>query len=493
MLVQDRRTFLKTAGMVFAGLSFHGLIKGASSRTKRPNIIYILADDLGYGDLGCYGQKYIKTPNLDRLAAEGMKFTQHYAGSPVCAPSRCTLMTGKDTGHSYIRDNGRPKWRKHDPIHDIYAGQNPIPTEEVTIAELLKQAGYKTAAIGKWGLGYEGSSGDPNKQGFDYFYGYICQVHAHNHYPAFLWRNGEKIPIEGNDGHSLSGKHYAQDLLVEEAKSFIRQNKNHPFFLYLPFIIPHLSLQVPEESLDIYKGKIPETPYKHRGYLKHLYPHAAYAAMITHMDKGIGEIVNLISELGLDENTLIIFSSDNGPVYDRLGGADSDFFQSAGPFRGRKGSLYEGGIRIPMIARWKGKIKPGTTTDHISAFWDVLPTFCEIIGIDPPKGINGISFLPTLLGQYDKQKKHEFLYWEFPSYGGQQAVRLGNWKAIRTGLKKENSDTQIQLYNLKEDIKEEHNVASQYPDIVQKIKKIMLNYRTKSELFPLKEIYEREI
>jgi len=190
---------------------------------------------------------------------------------------------------------------------------------------------------------------------------------------------------------------------------------------------------------------------------------------------------------------LIIFSSDNGPVYDRLGGADSDFFQSAGPFRGRKGSLYEGGIRIPMIARWKGKIKPGTTTDHISAFWDVLPTFCEIIGIDPPKGINGISFLPTLLGQYDKQKKHEFLYWEFPSYGGQQAVRLGNWKAIRTGLKKENSDTQIQLYNLKEDIKEEHNVASQYPDIVQKIKKIMLNYRTKSELFPLKEIYKREI
>jgi len=453
-----------------------------------PNIVLILADDQGYAELGCYGQKWIKTPNIDRLAKEGMRFTQHYSGNAVCATARCVLMTGKHTGHAYIRSNGNPKGLEdlREKFGWEFPGQNPIPDEELTVAEVLKSKGYATAAAGKWGLGHFGTTGDPTTQGFDLFYGFNCQVHAHNHYPKFLWRNREKEVLPGND-RTLYGETYSQDKFVEVGLQFIRDNQDRPFFLYLPFAVPHLSIQVPEESLAQYKGKIPEHEYEHRGYLKHPYPHAGYAAMISHMDRGVGSIVKLIDELGLAENTLIIFSSDNGPTYNRLGGSDSEFFQSAGPLRGFKGSLYEGGIREPMIARWKDRIAAGTETDLPSAFWDVLPTLAEIAGADAPRGIDGISFAPTLLGRPDQQVRHEFMYWEFPSYGGQQAVRVGPWKGVRQNmLRKGNPDPlKIELYNLESDVGEQHDVAAEHPEIVAKIARIMREQHTPSELWPM--------
>jgi len=489
---RTRREFLKIAGVGLTDLTLLSQLTSCGKVRKKPNIILILADDLGYGELGCYGQKIIQTPHIDQLAAEGMRFTQHYAGSPVCAPSRCVLMTGKHTGHAFTRNNGRPNGKPHDPQNGIFAGQNPIPESEVTIAEILKQEGYTTSAIGKWGLGYIGSEGDPNKQGFNLFYGYNCQVQAHNHYPRFLWRNDQKEILEGND-RSFTGQRYSQDLFIKEAIQFINQNKNNPFFLYLPFIIPHLSIQVPEESLDQYKGKIPEESYQHRSnYEKHPFPRSGYAAMISHMDRGIGQMMETLKKLNLDDNTLVIFTSDNGPTYFRLGGSDSDYFQSAAPFRGLKGSLYEGGIRVPFIARWPGKIQSGTASDHASAFWDILPTLCEITGAEIPENIDGISFLPTLFGKKN-QKQHEFLYWEFPGYSGQQAVKMSNWKGIRTNLKKKNMDSSIQLYNLEEDIGEKNNVASQHPEIVEKIKKIMIQEHTESELFPFPEILNKKM
>ena len=485
-----RRAFLRVLGHTgAAALAGGGL--GCTAADKTPNIIYILADDLGYGELGCYGQQIIRTPYLDGMAAEGMRFTQHYAGSPVCAPSRCVLLTGKHTGHAFIRNNGRPASRTHDPEAGIFAGQNPIPDSEVTVAEALKAKGYATAAIGKWGLGYPGSSGDPNQQGFDLFYGYNCQVQAHNHYPRFLLRNRQQEALEGND-RTLSSRHYSQDLFIREAKQFIRKNRSRRFFLFLPVTIPHLGLQVPEESLNEYQGKIPEEPYTHRGYLQHPYPRAAYAAMITHMDRGIGEILALLSELGLENDTLVMFSSDNGPAYDRLGGTDSDFFQSAGPFRGLKGSVYEGGIRVPLIARWPGRIPKASVSDHVSAFWDVFPTLCDITGAKAPAGIDGLSFAPSLLGT-GRQGAHEFLYWEFPSYGGQQAVRLGDWKAVRTGLKQDDADHAIELYNLCEDGSESRNVAVDQPEVVGRVREILRSARTESEMFPFPEIHTRRM
>ena len=452
-----------------------------------PNIVLILADDLGYAELGCYGQKWIKTPNLDRLAAEGMRFTRHYCGNAVCAPSRCSLLTGKHPGHAYIRSNGDPKDLQHlkEKHGWVFPGQNPIPDAEVTIAEMLKARGYATAAIGKWGLGHFGTTGDPNRQGFDLFYGFNCQRHAHNHYPRFLWRNGRQEILPGND-RTLNGQTYSQDKFTEVALDFIRRNKDRPFFLYLPFAIPHLSIQVPEQSLAQYKGKIPEADYEHRGYLKHPFPRAGYAAMISHMDRDVGQIVALVKKLGLDENTLVVFSSDNGPTHDRLGGSDSAFFQSAGPFRGLKGSLYEGGIRVPMIARWPGKIKAGAVSDHLSAFWDVMPTVAELTGVDAPAGIDGISFAPTLLGRPGEQQKHKFLYWEFPGYGGQQAVRMGRWKAVRQGMARRNNKQplRIQLFDLDKDPGEQHDVAAENAGVVEKMRSIMASARVPSKLFP---------
>ena len=491
----NRREFIKTAG---SGLLTLGALLSTSrcrASQERPNIIFILADDLGYGELGCYRQSKIKTPHLDRMAQEGMKFTQHYSGSAVCAPARCTLLTGLHTGHAYIRDNDEMRERGdvwHDPNLE---GQRPIPEDTITIATLLQRAGYHTAAIGKWGLGGPDSPGHPNKHGFDLFFGYLCQRVAHNYYPTHLWKNNQKYILEGNEYffphqkfppdkdpydpqayQAYRGKIYSVDVMMEEALHFIEENKSHPFFLYLALPLPHVALQVPDDSLQEYQGQFPETPYLgEKGYLPHPTPRAAYAAMISRLDREVGRVMNLLKKLGLEEKTLVIFTSDNGPTY--AGGVDYEFFNSAGPLRGLKGSLYEGGIRVPLLVKWPGQVKPGTVSDHVSAFWDFLPTFMEIIGRPTPVETDGISMLPTWLGHPEKQITHEYLYWELH---GQQAVRWGDWKGIRRSPEKE-----IELYNLRTDISEAHNLANQHPEIVAKIQEIMSTARTESELFPL--------
>lgn len=463
--------------LAVVGLTWFAGLSSAQTRDAKPNVIFILADDLGWAELGCYGQKKIKTPHIDQLAADGMRFTQFYAGNAVCAPSRCCLITGKHPGHAHVRNN-----REFKP-----EGQEPIPTDTVTIAKLLKARGYATAAIGKWGLGGPGSDGDPNKQGFDLFFGYNCQRHAHNHYPTYLWKNDKKITLEGNTGGD-TGKTYSHDLMEAEALAFIKANKEKPFFLYVPFAIPHVAVQVPDDSLAEYKGKWDDPPYDgKKGYRPHANPRAAYAAMVTRMDRSVGRIASLIKELKLDENTIIFFSSDNGPTHN-VGGADSTFFESASTLRGLKGSLYEGGIRTPMIARWPGKIQAGTTSNFAGAFWDVMPTLCAITGADTPKDTDGINFLPTLLGQ-KTQKQHDFLYWEFPGYGGQQAVRMGNWKGIRQSLAKGAGKTE--LYNLAEDPNEKTNIAALQPEILARIERILKDQHVASKLFPLQSIDEK--
>lgn len=474
----DRRPARLGLGMAGGAIQLFALLlpvpqdhASAASPPRPPNVIFILADDLGYGELGCYGQQKIRTPNLDRMAAEGMRFTQHYCGAPVCAPSRCVLMTGLHTGHAAIRDNSAVKPE----------GQQPIPDETVTVAEVLKARGYATAAIGKWGLGPPGSTGDPNRQGFDLFFGYNCQRHAHNYYPTYLWRNDRRIELDGNDG-GLTGRQYSADLCTAEAIRFIKENRHRPFFLYLPYTIPHVAIQVPEDSLAEYRGLWPDPPYPgDRGYLPHPAPRAGYAAMVTRMDRYVGQIFALLKELDLDGQTLVMFSSDNGPTHGGVGGSDSEFFQSAGPLRGLKGSVYEGGIRVPLIARWPGKIKPASVSDHVCAFWDILPTVAEAAGASTPPGIDGISFLPTLLGT-GPQPKHEFLLWEFYGYGGQQAVRFGDWKGVRVNCHKDPAGP-IQLYNLKTDPAEKHDVADGHPEIVQKIQEIMIRQHTDSPLW----------
>jgi arylsulfatase A-like enzyme len=489
----DRRAFVKSVGIGAATVALADL-EGCMPARRQPNIVLIVADDLGYGELGSYGQQKIRTPNLDRMAVEGMRFTQHYSGSPVCAPSRCVLLTGMHTGHAYIRGNDEMAYRG-DVWHDLsLEGQRPLLPNTTTIATLLQEAGYVTGAMGKWGLGGPGSTGEPNRQGFDYWYGYLGQRLAHNYYPVHLWRNTEKRELDNEYFHPhqrlpatadpddpasyepYSGKQYSMDLIVEEALGFIRRHQDRPFFLYLPFTIPHVSLQVPAESVEEYAGAFPDTPYPgDRGYTPHRTPRAAYAAMITRMDGEIGRIMSLIAELGLDQDTIVLFTSDNGPTFN--GGTDSEFFESAGPLRGLKQDLYEGGIRVPLIARWPGRVAAGTVNDHVSSFWDYLPTLTALAGATTPSGIDGVSLLPTLEGRPEAQRRHEHLYWE---YSGAQAVRLGDWKAVRSRL-----DVEIELYDLSGDIAEQHDVASQHPDIVQRIEEIMQSDRTESELFPL--------
>jgi len=444
----------------------------SEKQAEQPNIIYILADDLGYGDLGCYGQTEIKTPSLDKMAAEGIRFTQHYAGNTVCAPSRCVLMTGLHTGHARIRDNS----------------SLPLNENDVTIADLLKDAGYKTGIIGKWGLGELNTSGFPSRQGFDYFYGYLNQVRAHNYYPEYLWRNREKDSLENKvifvqDGKlaglgsaAVEKKEYSHDLFTQEAMKFIENSSGSPFFLYLAYTIPHANDEywlVEEHGMEVpdygqYADK--DWPEAEKGL----------AAMISRMDGDIGALRLKLQELGIDKNTLIIFSSDNGPH--KEGGNDPAFFNSSGGLRGHKRDLYEGGIREPMIACWPGTIQPGRTSDHISAFWDFLPTACEVAGIDAPEKIDGISFLPELLGK--DQTEHEALYWEFRSQGGKQAVRKGKWKLVKLKVL-DPSKTIYELYNLEDDPAEQVDLAVQFPEVLDDMKKLLETERTESEDFPL--------
>lgn len=442
---------------------------------SKPNIIYILADDLGYGDLSCYGQEKFTTPNIDKLAKEGMLFTQHYSGSTVCAPSRSSLMTGLNTGHTPIRGN-----KGVEP-----EGEYPIPNANFTIAELLKEKGYTTGAFGKWGLGYPGSEGDPLQQGFDTFFGYNSQALAHNYYPEHLWDNKNKVILIENEG--IKNGQYAPDLIHQKALLFIEKNKSQPFFLYYASVLPHAELIIPQNNLDKFIGKFnPEMAYKAKDNSKGLkkgeyssqpHCHAAFAAMITLLDDQVGEIVSKIKALGLENNTLLIFTSDNGPH--KEGGADPDYFNSNGSLHGYKRDLYEGGIRVPMIAKWKGKIKEGSKTNHVSAFWDVMPTLAELEDAKINTAIDGISFLPTLL-KNGAQKKHKYLYWEFHELEGRQALRQGNWKLIKYNVLK---NGKYQLYNLKNDISETHDLASKMPKKVAELSKILESSRTESDVF----------
>ena len=461
-----RRTFLSRAAATVALTALPGFV-AAQQQGRKPNIIFILADDLGYGDVGCYGQKRIKTLNIDRLAAEGMRFTQAYAGSPVCAPSRCVLMTGLHTGHCYIRGNSK---------------QNLRP-EDVTVPKLLKQAGYATALCGKWGLGHEGSEGVPTRQGFDHFFGYLDQTHAHNYYPTFLLRNEERVklrnvvPDEGKVGQGVASQKidYSHDLIADDALAFIDRNKDRPFFLYAAFTLPHANNEAKQDGMEVPDlGEYKDTDWPER--------QKQHAAMITRMDRDVGRIMERLKRHGIDENTLVIFTSDNGPH--REGGNEPDFADSNGPLRGIKRAVYEGGIRVPFVARWPGHIEPGTTSDFLTMFQDFLPTAAAIAGVSVPNVIDGQSILPTLRGQ--SQKPPEHLYWEFHEAGFRQGVRMGDWTGVRQGIKEP-----LELYNLATDIGETKNVAAEHPQIVKKIEAYLAVARTESEHWPIREGAQR--
>jgi len=451
---------------------------GNNPQEKLPNIVYILADDLGYGDPGCYGQQKFKTPNIDKLASQGMLFRQHYTGCTVSAPSRSSLMTGLHTGHTPIR--GNKGW---DP-----EGQWPLAASSVTVAEMLKTKGYATGAFGKWGLGFIDTEGDPNKQGFDEFFGYNCQSLAHNYYPYWLWHNHEKIILRENEG--VQTGIYSADTIHSAAINFVKVNRNKPFFLFYASTIPHAELIAKPEYLKMFRGKFdPEKTfsgvdsgdtYRLGPYGSQSEAHATFAAMVKQLDDYVGDIMNKLQELGLEKNTIVIFASDNGPH--KEGGADPDYFNSNGPLKGYKRDLYEGGIRTPMIVRWPGKVKEASVSDHISAFWDIMPTLAEITGKQLVTETDGISFLPELLGNKG-QKQHEFLYWEFHEQGGKTAVRMGNWKGIKLNVDKA-PDKMMELYDLSKDIGETNNIAAENPEIVKKIDAIMKKEHVPSKDFP---------
>lgn len=464
-----RRDFLRAIGVGTAALAMPGWSRAYGGGKQKPNIILIVADDLGYGDLGCYGQKKTLTENIDRLAEEGMRFTQAYAGSTVCAPSRCSLMTGMHNGHNRIRDN---------LPHNIW-----LRPDDLTVAEVLKQAGYKTGGIGKWALGNPGSWGIPNYQGFDYWYGHLNQDQAHFYYPDYLWENDkvvllQKVVIENEVGKlrgNRGGKNvcYTHDFFTEKALSFVEQHREDPFFLYLAYTIPHFS-DYPKDTPEHFIVPSDE-PYTNKDW-----PQIAknYAAMVTRMDRDVGRIMELVKKLGIDENTIVFFTSDNGSY--KGSPIPIEFFDSNGILRGGKRDLYEGGVRIPMIVRWPGKIAAGQVSEQTWAFWDFLPTAAELAGLPVPKGLDGISMLPALLGK--KQESHEYLYWDYghvrKTY--KQAVRMGDWKGVRNGVV-----APIELYNLREDLSESKNVASKHPEVVSKIRKIMRTARTDSKDYPI--------
>jgi arylsulfatase A-like enzyme len=489
---------------IVASLVCFASLSSLEAAEKKPNIVFILADDLGYAELGCYGQKKIRTPHLDKLAAEGMRFTRHYSGNAVCAPSRCVLMTGKHPGHAWVRSNKGIKL----PGEEISYGQEPIPDSDVTVAELLKKQGYATGAFGKWGLGRPGSSGDPLKQGFDRFFGYNCQGRAHSYYSDYLQDDDKHFPLKNNPpipGHAslaegadpldpksyamFKGTDYASDHINEQALNFVKANQGRPFFLYYPTIIPHVALHVPDEELEPYlKLGWTEKPFTGRnengkpyGYTPHLTPKAAYAAMISRMDRYIGKLLGLLDELGLADNTMVVFTSDNGTTH-LADEVDYEFFESVGPLRGLKGSLYEGGVRVPAIVRWPGHVKAGSVSDFVSGFEDWLPTLMQVTGDSAavPEGVDGVSLVPVLEG---KGQTRPFLYREFPSYGGQQALWSGKWKAVRQDMLKGNE--QIELYDLDADIGEQHDVAAENPAVVKRLHQLMDGQHEPSEVFPL--------
>ena len=439
----------------------------AKQQSTQPNVIYILADDLGYGDLSCYGQSKFQTPNIDKLAAEGVQFMQHYTACPVSAPARCGLMTGKHTGHTAIRGNMK-EIGTDGKTYDTH-----LPASEFTLGELFKEKNYTTACVGKWGMGGIGTEGHPNKQGFDYFYGYLGQAHAHSYFPKFLHENSTEISLNKNE--------YSHDLIEEKAIKFIQNNKNKPFFLYLTFTIPHAELQIPKEYRIEYEDKfMPEKPHT-TNYTPQEKPHATFAAMVSRLDLSVGRIEKLLKELMLDENTIVIFTSDNGPHQE--GGADPKFFKSSGIYRGIKRDLYEGGIRIPMIAKWTNHFPAGTKSELPTAFWDMMPTFANLINAKTPKGLDGISFLPELSGKKQTQK-HDFFYWEFHEQGGKQAVLQGDWKLIKLQVLNPQK-TYFELYNIKTDPTEKENQLANFPEKVKQLSAIIDREHTENPIFKL--------
>lgn len=474
----DTKKFLYlSGGLTGAVAALSGCSSQKAPEQTAPNIIYIMADDLGIGDITPYGQTLIKTPNLERLAAQGMLFTQCYSGTAVSAPSRASLMTGCHTGHTFVRGN-----LGVDP-----EGQVAMPAGTFTMATMFKGAGYATGCFGKWGLGFPGSVSDPTEVGFDRFFGYNCQTLAHDYYPDHLWDNKQRVELAEN--YENKEVTYSADLIHSHAIDFIKENAGKPFFEFLSYTIPHAELILPKDSVyDYYVNLIPaeddkafiqNNPSRKGAYGSAERPLAAFAAMVSRLDAYVGEIMDLVDSLGIGDNTLIIFTSDNGPH--REGGADPDYFRSYGPYRGIKRDLYEGGIRMPMIMRYPGKVAAGTTNDHIMAFWDMLPTFSELAGYQGEITTDGLSFVPTLLGR-EGQQEHKYLYWEFHEMGGKQAVRYGDWKGVRLNVG-DPEKTVFELYNLSEDIHEDNNVAAQHPEIVAEMEAFMEESHTESELF----------
>lgn len=453
---------------------------------ERPNVLFILADDLGYGDLSCYGQERFETPAIDALALEGMRFTQVYAGTTVSAPSRSCLLTGMHSGHTYVRGN----------IEREPEGQYPLPAEAHTIFHVFKEAGYKTAAFGKWGLGFVGTTGDPQAQGCDTFFGFNCQLLAHSYYPDHLWDNSQRVDLKDNVLQVQYGRGtYAPDLIHQKALEYLdNASSDEPFFLWYPTILPHAELIVPEDSIirkfrgkyseKAFQGTEPGHPaFRKGGYCTQLYPHATFASMVTRLDVYVGQLVEKLKEKGLYDNTIIIFASDNGPH--KEGGADPDFFNSNSIYRGYKRDLYEGGIRVPLIVSWPGHVQAGTETDFMCAFWDMMPTFCDILSSDiqtSVEALDGISLLPVLTGQ-EGQKEHDYLYFEFQEQNGKQAVRKGVWKLICQNIR--GDKPYYELYNLAADPSERHNVIARYPDIAAELKEVMKEAHVESNDFPL--------
>lgn len=475
-----------------------GFLAGLTGDEERrpPNIVFVLADDLGYRELGSFGQKKIKTPRLDQLAQQGMRLTRHYAGSPVCAPSRCVLMTGRHPGHAAVRNN-----KEHKP-----EGQWAMPASEPMMSEMLKAIGFTTGAFGKWGLGPPGTHAGPMQRGIDRFFGYNCQRHAHSYYPDYLWDDRERIaldnqpPVPGhgrlkkgedpNDAKNYArfiGKDYAPDRILGAAKQFVTDNKDKPFFLYYPSVIPHLALHIPDEELEAYEGAFEEKPYPGgKGYTPHFKPRAAYAAMITRLDRSVGELLDLLDKHDLTDNTIVVFTSDNGATHSPIGGTDVDFFESCGELRGRKGSMYEGGIRVPAIVRWPGKIKAGSVSDRITGFEDWMPTLAELTGATPDKRSDGVSFAKTLRGI--PQEPRRFLYREFAGYGGWRAVWTGQMKFVQKQMQKK---PKTELYDLGKDPSEAHDLAAKSPETVARLLRIAEAEHVPSPVFPLKAIDKR--